>query len=206
MTWLPEKDRDSSWCFQLGYPDNWSISYNGAYIIQDTYSGRFYVGSTNNLQQRFHGHSDLLKQNKHYVADLQNVFNYNHRLQFHSLITTTRDEAYDVEQGLLDKYKDSGILFNIAMCARSSNFGNKHSEEHKQRISNTLRGVRHPPERIAKNKEVGMRRAHAVIINGVNYQSLIDAGNALSISRDRVRKRIISNNPIFIDWQYKGVD
>lgn len=202
MTWVPESERDTSWCFQLGFPEDWNTSYCGVYIIHDIFNNKIYVGSTNHLQLRYHSQHDLLKKNQHYNIELQIAFNCGNVIHFYSRITSTREEAYDIEQNLLDKYRNSNMLFNIAQCARYNNFGMNHSEEHKQRIANSLRGVKHAPERVAKNKEAGIRRAHSVRIDGIFYPSLADAGQALGITTDRVRKRVLSNSSQFNNWQY----
>ena len=63
------------------------------------------IGSTGNLQERLYHHKYLLDQNKHYNSFLQKVYNKHISFNYEIIASfSTRQEAYEEEQRILDLY------------------------------------------------------------------------------------------------------
>jgi group I intron endonuclease len=84
-------------------------------------------------------HLSRLRRNKHSNYKLQNHFNkYGESdLQFSVLLGCPREDLIKIEQYFIDSYKPH---FNIALFAGSPNLGSKMSDEHKKKISDSLKG------------------------------------------------------------------
>lgn len=114
----------------------------GAYILTHIESGKFYIGSTNNISNRLRQHKQLLKLNMHTCSGLQELYNNSPRIHVKFFITgslhdneLSREKAFDIEQELLDEFKNSDLLLNFSKNARVSFLGEKHTEETKKKIS-----------------------------------------------------------------------
>lgn len=89
------------------------------YFLKNEETGRFYIGSTSNLKKRYRRHLSELAKNSHHCKTLQDLYNNGH--SFHlmdiTLYNQTRKDAYDLEQKLIDRFKDTGLLLNIGLGA-----------------------------------------------------------------------------------------
>lgn len=112
----------------------------GVYTITFLNYNKVYVGSTGDLYSRYLAHLWHLNNNRHWNKHLQNVFNKDPEIKFFFLPTETREQAYEVEQELIDNYKPTGLLFNIATDARNSGISYQHTEEAKKKIGDSHRG------------------------------------------------------------------
>ncbi len=111
----------------------------GIYKIINKKTGDFYIGSSNNFQNRFGVHKNHLKNNTHCNSYLQRVFNKygNENINF-EVIEYMIDETLLLEREQF--YIDTLIpKYNLRKIA-SSNLGFKHSEETKKKMSKTHKG------------------------------------------------------------------
>lgn len=112
-----------------------------AYVLTHVPSGCFYVGSTSNPKRRLKEHLTSLKKGDHHCVKLQTLYNQAPTVKItECFITDTREDAYDLEQGLLDARCDDPNLLNVAKNARHSWLGLNHSEETKQKIGAAQKG------------------------------------------------------------------
>lgn len=188
--------------FKTGVPGSWIAKLNGVYFLRHVKTGAFYIGSTKDLFGRYQDHTELLRKGNHYSQRLQSLYNEDPRLQYDTFIVETRLDAFELEQQLINEHAGSPFMLNIAVDVRSGTKGRALPLEHKQRIAATLRGRPHSAERREKIAAINRLRSRAVVIDGVTYAGAAEAGRALGHSIDRVRKRIMSNNPAFAMWQY----
>ena len=82
---------------------------SGVYFIRNIKNRRFYIGSTNNLRNRFWGHRSSLRSNKHANQFLQNDWNKCGPTSFifeEYEIAKDSNDALTVEQELLDRFFD----------------------------------------------------------------------------------------------------
>jgi len=123
---------------------------NGAYLIIHPNSKKCYVGSHQNLYVRPYQHHSLLNLKDHWIDEFQEAYNLDPRIIPLFIITNTREEGYDIEQSILDKFYDTGLLFNIAKDARLALTGLEVSEDTRRKLSVVSKGRQQSPEHIER--------------------------------------------------------
>ena len=126
----------------------------GVYLLHNPNTDETYVGS-GIINERKNLHFRDLKNNKHINKKLQNAFNKDPNFDFVCVETIDRNEAYEFEQSIIDEFKDSDLLLNIAHDVRGSGVP-KHSEETKKLMSKNISKTRQSEDFINKtfkNKE-----------------------------------------------------
>ena len=132
---------------------------SGVYRITNTANGKFYVGSAVNLRERWTRHKYRLRSKQHHNEHLQRSFlkHGEECFVFDVLELVGRDALIEREQYWIDtlrpEYNLSPTAGNIA--------GYKHTEEHKQRMSKNMTGVKRQPlseEHKRKIAEAGVGR------------------------------------------------
>lgn len=118
-------------------------SISGIYKITNNNNGRFYIGSSTNLNRRKGEHFRELKRNAHRNSYFQRAYN-KEPVAFEFKIICLCDEQLLLfyEQRFLDFYPDT---YNVSKSALVMNRGRKHSEETKRKISSSLRGLMATP-------------------------------------------------------------
>lgn len=123
----------------------------GAYIITDIEGSKVYIGSSKNLYRRRLEHISSLSKNKSSNSNLQAFYNEQtdpRELRFLYITTDNKEEAYDLEQELLDEFAGTDKLLNIATDARRSALGRdiyklaKWTQQRKQKISIGRKGYK----------------------------------------------------------------
>lgn len=106
----------------------------GIYSIENTISGKKYVGSSVSVLRRFKEHSQLLKRGVHFNRYLQFSFNkYGiNAFKFTLLYTCELGQMLYFEQLEIDSKK---YVLNLAVSATAPMLGKKHTEDTKRRIS-----------------------------------------------------------------------
>lgn len=183
------------------------IVSNAAYIIEHEKSGKIYISSTADVRSRRNDHMSRLRKGINRNGPLQAAFNENQNLSFTFIPTATREEAYDFEQKLINHYKGSEMLLNLATDVKAAGKGLIRSEETRQKISEAGMG------RPCKYKGQPVSEAHhlaiiasrekirkQVSINGTVYPSLTEAGNQLGHTHSCIIKRIASQSDQFKDY------
>lgn len=187
----------------------------GAYVITHMESGKRYIGSTSDLRARKTVHMAYLNTGTHVNQALQEAFNSDPDLEFRFYPTETREEAYDIEQLLLDRNHGKPDCLNIASNARLPWLGRKHTEETKAKMSETasqrpdlsdeekqrlriLRvGIPHSDEVRSRMSESHKGKpspaARPVMVNGVLYRSGLEAARMLGMPASTVKKKL--NDP-----------
>ncbi len=112
----------------------------GAYRITHKPTGQYYVGSSKDVTSRWSSHKWQLRNYQHKNQALQSLFSGDMKVfELDIVATTTRDEAYDIEQRMLDAGKYDPLCLNIAGDGRSSITSIEISEESKRRQLEALR-------------------------------------------------------------------
>ena len=116
----------------------------GIYVIVNRRDGKYYLGSSVNIDKRWREHKRLLKLNKHHSKPLQNAYNkYGIScLNYIVFLICPKEDLLFFEQLCLDAGRPK---YNIAEFANAPMAGRHHSEE-------TLNKMRKPksPEHKAK--------------------------------------------------------
>lgn len=133
---------------------------SGIYSIKNEINGKIYVGSTVNIKKRWDTHRYRLRHGKHLNRHLQaawdaygeNSFEFSILEICDSPMLAVREEAWILYFGATNP--DKG--YNMRLQA-DSNRGMKLSEEHKEKISQALKGRRLSPEQM-KNHKIPSRK------------------------------------------------
>lgn len=113
----------------------------GVYLIENTITGRCYVGSAaRSFQSRWQKHKSDLKLNKHANVRLQRAYNKygSEAFRFEVLATCPPEYAVKLEQFFIDTLKPA---YNISPTAGSS-LGVVRSEDYKERLSKSRTGFK----------------------------------------------------------------
>lgn len=114
--------------------------YSGIYCICFEKSDKLYIGSSENILNRFSRHFRDLHNHKHCNQPLQNAFNYYDKMEF-SIIERVSDPNLLIcrEQYWIDQY-DFEHLYNLCPVAGSCR-GVKRSKETRKKLSNCKIGL-----------------------------------------------------------------
>src|SRR5574343_351783 len=87
----------------------------GAYLITDFWTKKFYVGSSRNVKKRFQGHIAQLQRGKHHNSELQSLWWKTKGFSLTVFPTETREDAYLLEQDIINRHLESPLMVNIGM-------------------------------------------------------------------------------------------
>jgi group I intron endonuclease len=126
----------------------------GIYKITNLKTGKFYIGSSVNIERRWYSHKSRLRRGIHSNEHLLNAWNkYGEDcFDFSILHETKKEQLLDLEQEIID---ESGCLnrkigYNKALKTCSSMLGKKHSEETKEKLRAARLGRKHTEETKSK--------------------------------------------------------
>ncbi len=108
----------------------------GVYKIVNLESGKYYVGSSNDLHKRWTQHLSCLRRGKHKNRHLQNAWNKYAEDVFAFVVvveTETQEEAHEIEQKWLDEKE---LKYNIADSVQVYAYwkGKNHSDKTKAKL------------------------------------------------------------------------
>lgn len=110
---------------------------SGVYLICNTITGDFYIGSTvRKITHRWSGHMSLLTRNKHHSPHMQRSWNKYGHTAFAWVILEECSNVLEREQYYFDTYNPT---FNIAKVAGNTT-GVIFSAERRAKISRALKG------------------------------------------------------------------
>ena len=120
------------------------MTKSGIYKITNKVNGKFYIGSSANINKRWGRHQHQLECGKHPNKHLQSSWNKHgaNNFTFEVLLEVKVELLLEKEQELLDKTKcyNNQIGYNIAKFAGASMRGRKQTEEAKRKMSQFRKG------------------------------------------------------------------
>ena len=178
---------------------------SGIYKITCLTTGKFYIGSSQELTRRKIHHYNRLRANKHGNPHLQNSFNLygEHDIIFAILEYCDTDKLLIKEQFYIDQNKGKGILFNVAEIAGASMRNKRHarstinkmkkshtrpwlgkhlSDEHKTKISE---------KRIQYIKEHGIRKLTDDQVREVRKLKELGIGDRTVAKKMNISRKIV---------------
>lgn len=178
----------------------------GCYLIRDMKTGKVYIGSSGKLYKRVTRHKQFVLLRRHDNPNFTEVLKKSTMVDFEVVIffTQYRDEAYELEQFFINRYKPMCLLINTAHDARYAMRGIVLSEEHRKKISvsNTGRAMSEETKlRLSASRKVSVKaqaqlesirvfRRKPLLLNGVLYESVSDAVRRTEIPESRVYKEL----------------
>lgn len=119
----------------------------GLYFITSITDNKKYIGSSNNIKNRWRNHIFLLKNNKHHSTHLQNAWNLygEENFKFEIFLEVEEDRLQILEQFFLYEMKlfDPNHGYNISQNTFSPFLGKNHSEETKRHLRDCSSGENH---------------------------------------------------------------
>lgn len=194
----------------------------GCYQVKCKKTGKFYIGSSANMPNRKAQHIWTLKKGANNTPALQGLYDEDKditRFEWSFIVTQTRDQAYDVEQSLIDKHWGDPLLLNVSKDARSPLSGFTFSPEakekarqtrlalqqdpeHKERHRQSVLKMWSDPERRKKRSGAGNPFAKKISIEGNVYGSVTDAARILGLDQKTLRNLATSTDPKWKDYFY----
>ena len=197
----------------------------GIYRIINSSNGKCYVGSSIDINRRRLEHFSALSHNRHVNNHLQNAYNKYGKDSFIFEVIENLEITDNIKEDLLEREQfwidNLRPEYNILLVA-GSNLGYHHTEETKQKISNSTKGVK-KSESHAKHIREGQKgrvlseehkaklsqaakhrksQSHHSIINidGVVYNSIKEASERTGVKYNTIQKRL--KNPNFGNYFY----
>lgn len=170
---------------------------SGIYKIVNKVNGKYYVGSSKNVFERWErGHRFLLAKGSHYNEYLQNAWNKygekNFYLSHIEFVTPSKSCLLETEQKYLDKAKDvPSMCYNLSFNARggeNSWTGKRHTEEtrRKMSVSNSGRKVSEKTKQIKSLQNSG--RANPNVDLSIYFWENLKTGEKFSGTRLEFRR------------------
>nr|YP_009184964.1 putative GIY-YIG homing endonuclease [Hafniomonas laevis]ALO63086.1 putative GIY-YIG homing endonuclease [Hafniomonas laevis] len=163
----------------------------GVYMIRCIANDKRYYGESCNISSRLASHKSQLHRNIHPSSLLQRDFNC-YGLEGFNFVVLYMGSSWEDQETRRYKeleliIRDRHLCYNkLDELGRSKDnnpfFGKKHSEETKQRIGDSMRGV--PNDALGK----------AIMLNGVKYPSIAEASRQTKMARKTIRKRLQDPN------------
>lgn len=159
-----------------------------AYILINSMTGMMYVGSTKNIYDRIHRHKTDLIKNCNDSKALQESFNLVNKEAFDlcMIYTSNREQAFDIEQFLINQFIDQSVLFNMAANARRPKLGIPVTEENKARLIKLNTGRIKSPEEIEKLRQANLGK----ILSDQTKEKIRQANSGKIQSPETIAKRV----------------
>lgn len=87
------------------------LNVAGVYYIKNQTNGRFYIGSSYNVEQRLISHMRTLKSNRHDNKELQRDFSYGHNMKY-GLLIESKEFYGTIENNILYLNRNNENLYN----------------------------------------------------------------------------------------------
>lgn len=171
---------------------------SGLYVITNNEVGKFYVGSSVDIKQRFRAHRSGLNNNRHSNQYLQRAWNkygqdaFTFQLLYTGSAETCRQDEQEILDLIFSEYRDS--IYNLARTADSPlrhsrtgmNRGCKHSADARKKKSEMMQGqkralgYRFTDEQKQRKSDAAKRSWE----DPLKRQRIIDGRNKQRLNRD----------------------
>lgn len=188
--------------------NNYTVKNNncGTYLIRELNTGKLYIGSSGRVYKRISRHKEFIVSRKHDNSNFNDLLKTTNIKDYELIVffTSNREEAYLLEQYFVDKYKDTGYLLNIANDVKLARLGAKNTTEHNRILSECSKNrVYTDKDRtkisnirktnlksIEQFKKILDAKKVKVSVNGVEYESITEAGIKSPYSESSIRRKL----------------
>lgn len=175
----------------------------GVYKISNTLcpEGKYYIGYSCNIRRRWNNHKRDLKNGKHINIYLQNVYNKYGAdcLQYEILHDCeTKEEAQDYETSYLHDLSIRDKLYNLLYDSIGGDTMTHHPNREQiiEKVKKTQKLKRQLDPKFCIRKDA------PIVIDGVNYSGITEAGKILNIPSRTINDRIYSSSSKFINYHF----
>lgn len=185
---------------------NVNTDQSAAYFIQDFSTGKIYIGSSGKIYKRICTHKQAIVVKKHSNKNFTKLLQDTPSEYFDItlIFTNSREEAYEIEQYLLNLYINNSLLLNIGLDVKLAMKGRVLTEDHKNKISISNTGKKLSLETRAKMsafsktnerainhfKEILETKKRKIMVYGVEYESIHRAGILSGLSESCIRRAL----------------
>ena len=168
---------------------------SGVYKITNILNGKFYVGSSITMNERWQQHRKKLIKGEHHSSKLQNSWNKNGESVFEFSIIEECQPIKEIllsrEQYWIDKLNACGPNgYNIAKIVMSPMLGRKHTQETKEKLSILAKN----PSKETRIKMSDARKGHEVTTE--TREKISSARNGRKVSEEtRIKNTLAATNP-----------
>lgn len=122
----------------------------GIYVIRDHSAGKAYIGSSVDMERRMTEHKNDLKAGKHSNIPLQKAYGDKNKMTVIVLpiIEQDQNKIQEMEQELITRFFDKGVLYNLKKTVLPSNVGFRPSSEMLDKCRLVNLGRKDTPEQI----------------------------------------------------------
>lgn len=171
----------------------------GVYKISNNLcpEGKYYIGYSCHIRRRWNNHKRLLKNEKHVNMYLQRAYNkYGAECFTYEILheCETKEEAQEYETSYLQDLTIRDKLYNLLYDSIGGDTMTHHPNREEILRKNKILRQLHP--------QTSFRKDAPIVIDGVNYSGITEAGKILNIPIRTINDRIYSSSPKFINYHF----
>ena len=169
----------------------------GVYKISNNLcpEGKYYIGYSSHIRRRWNNHKWDLKNEKHINMYLQRAYNkYGAECFTYEILheCETKEEAQEYETSYLQDLTIRDKLYNLLYDSIGGDTITHHPN--REEIIEKIK---------AKRKlQTSFRKDAPIVIDGVNYTGITEAGKILNLPIRTINGRIYSSSPKFINYHF----
>lgn len=171
----------------------------GVYKISNTLcpEGKYYIGYSSHIRRRWNNHKRDLKNEKHINMYLQRAYNkYGTECFTYEILheCETKEEAQEYETSYLQDLTIRDKLYNLLYDSIGGDTITHHPNREEILRKNKILRQLHP--------QTSCRKDAPIVIDGINYSGITEAGKILNIRPTTINDRIYSSSPNFINYHF----
>ena len=170
----------------------------GVYKISNNLcpEGKYYIGYSSHIRSRWNNHKRHLKNGIHINMYLQKAYNkYGAECFTYEILheCETKEEAQEYETSYLQDLTIRDKLYNLLYDSIGGDTITHHPNREEILRKNKILRQLHP---------TSYRKDAPIVIDGINYSGITEAGKILNIPSRTINDRIYSSSPKFINYHF----
>ena len=171
----------------------------GVYKISNNLcpEGKYYIGYSSHIRSRWNNHKRHLKNEIHINMYLQRAYNkYGAECFTYEILheCETKEEAQEYETSYLQDLTIRDKLYNLLYDSIGGDTITHHPNREEILRKNKILRQLHP--------QTSFRKDAPIVIDGINYSGITEAGKILNIRPTTINDRIYSYSPKFINYHF----